>query len=542
MSGQYDAIVIGGGHNGLIAGAYLAKAGARTLVLEARGKTGGAAETSSPWPEHPDFKVTTYSYAMSLMPSRIIDDLSLGRHGYKVTLNETYYQALPDGRALTLHLDDPKKTYESVAQFSKKDADTLEHWDTWMLAAADVLRPLLLEIPPRLGSTTPRDMLEQLRFVSKLRGLGVRGVGDMTRLFSMSVSDLLNTWFESEEVKGLMSLAAVVGTWAGPDEPGTAYVLLHHWIGEIEGNLGAWGVPEGGMGAVTDACRRSAESFGAEVLTNARVARILVRDGRATGVALENGEELHAPTVVTTLHPKISFLQLLETAELPEDFVRDIEGFRTRSGVVKINLALSELPEFSATPGKEIQAHHTGDMELCPSLDYAERAFLDAKAGRGSERPWADSIIPTVLDRTLAPEGVHIMSLFTQWVPYEWADAPRREELDAYADRVIDCYDELAPGLRASVIARQVIGPYGMAKELGLVGGNIFQGELTTDQLFHMRPAPGYADYRTPIRGLYQAGSGTHGGGGVCGIPAYNCVRRIRHDLKHKRRKIGTPR
>jgi phytoene dehydrogenase-like protein len=289
------------------------------------------------------------------------------------------------------------------------------------------------------------------------------------------------------------------------------------------------------MGAVSDACRRAAESFSTEVRTNAKVKKVLVKNGRAVGVALENGEELRAPTVVTTVHPQIGFLQHLDRSELPADFVRDIENWKTRSGVVKINVAISELPDFTADPGTNQQDHHTGSVELCLSPAYAERAFQDAKEGRGAERPFVDGVIPTVFDKTLAPEGVHIFSMFTQWCPKDWANEPHRDELEQYADRVIDGYNELAPNFKASVIDRQVIGPYDMEQELGLIGGNIFHGELSADQLFHMRPAPGYADYRTPIKGLYQASSATHAGGGVTGVPAYNAVKQIMKDRKRSK-------
>jgi phytoene dehydrogenase-like protein len=533
MANTYDAIVIGGGHNGLVAAAYLARAGARTVVLEARNKTGGAADTSSPWPEHPDFKVTTYSYVMSLMPPTIIRDLHLERHGYKVYPMGPYYQAFPDGRSIKLYADDAKKNYESVERFSKKDAETLPLWDEWLAGVAEVLGPLLLHVPPKLGSMALGDLLDTVRTAWKVRKLGVRGVGDVTKLFTMSVTDLLNEWFESDAVKAALTINGVIGTWAGPDEPGTAYVMLHHSIGDVgDGHLGSWGFPEGGMGAVADACRRAAEEFGAEIRTNARVGRILTRGGRFVGVALESGEELRAPLGVSCIHPKIAFLRLLDRAELPPDFVRDIENWKTRSGVVKINCAISRLPSFTADPGSDLQDHHTGSVEMCLSPEYAERAFQDAREGRAAERPFNDGVIPTVFDRTLMPEGVHLFSMFTQWVPHTWSQEPHREELEAYADRMIDCYDELAPGFKASVIARQVIGPYDMEQELGLVGGNIFHGELSPDQLFHMRPAPGYADYRTPIRGLYHASSATHAGGGVCGIPAYNCFRVIQRDRR----------
>jgi phytoene dehydrogenase-like protein len=537
MANNYEAIVIGGGHNGLIAGAYLARQGARTVVLEARDKTGGAADTSSPWPEHPDFKVTTYSYVMSLMPSNILRDLQLERHGYKVWPMGPYYQAWPDGTSMKLYPDDAKKNYDEVSKFSKKDAETMPKWDAWLAGVADVLGPLLTTIPPKLGSRKPADLLDELRLAWRMRGLDVRGTGDVVRLFTMSVTDLLDDWFESMQVKACLTINGVIGTWAGPDEPGTAYVMLHHSIGDVgDGHLGSWGFPEGGMGGVTAACRRSAESFGAEIRTNAKVAKVLVRGGKAAGVTLENGEELTAPTIVTTIHPKITFLDQIDRHELPADFVQDIERWKTRSGVVKINVAISELPDFIADPGTQQQDHHTGSVELCLSTEYAEKAFQDAKNGKGAERPFVDGTIPTTWDKTLTPEGVHVFSMFTQWCPKEWAQEPHREELEAYADRVIDGYNELAPNFKASVIARQVIGPYDMEQELGLIGGNIFHGELTPEQLFHMRPAVGYADYRSPIPGLYQASSATHGGGGVTGIPALNCFKQIMADRKRTRR------
>src|SRR5919201_1089922 len=475
MANVYDAIIVGGGHNGLISGAFFAKGGARTVILEARRKTGGAAATSSPWPEHPDFKVTTYSYVMSLMPPTIIRELKLERHGYKVTPFGPYYQAYPDGRAIKLYADDAKKNYESISQFSKKDAESIPTWDAWLSGVADVLGPLLLKVPPKVGSMKPKDLLESLRVAWAARGLAIRGVGD--------------------------------------------------------GHLGSWGYQEGGMGAVSDACRRSAESFGAEIRTGARVAKILVRGGRAVGVALENGEELRAPVVVSCVHPKIAFLKLVDRSDLPPDFVRDIERWKTRSGVVKINLAMSELPDFIADPGKNLQDHHTGSVELCFSPRYAEEAFQDAHLHRkGAERPFVDGVIPTTLDRSLMPEGVHNFSMFAQWVPADWVDAPHHDELEQFADRVVDIYTELAPNFKSAVIARQVLGPYDMEQELGLIGGKNFPRGLSVDQLFHIRPAPGYADYRPPIRGLYHRSSATHAGGGVCGIPGWQAFRQAKKD------------
>ena len=539
MANVYDAIVIGGGHNGLISAGFFAKAGASTVVLEARDKCGGAADTSSPWPEYPDFKVSTYSYVMSLMPPTIIRELQLERHGYDVVPFGPYYQAYPDGRSITVYPDDAAKSYDSIAQFSKKDADIMPKWEEWLQNVADILGPMLLQVPPKVGSMSPTDLLDTIKVAWKARKLGTRGVGDVTKLFTMSVTDLLNDWFESDPIKGMLAVNGVIGTWAGPDEPGTAYVMLHHSIGDVgDGHLGSWGYQQGGMGAVSDACQKAAESFGAEVRTNAKVKKILIRGGRAVGVALENGDELRAPVVVTTIHPKIAFLDLIDRAELPPSFVWDIERWRTRSGVVKVNVAISELPDFTANPGKNLQDHHTGSVELCFSTEYAEKAFEDAHMDHApSVRPFVDGVIPTTLDKHLMPEGVHFFSMYTQWCPHEYNEAPHRDELEQYADRIIDIYTELAPNFKASVITRQVIGPYEMEQDLGLIGGNIFHGELSVDQLFHMRPAPGYADYRTPIKGLYHGSSATHAGGGVVGTPGWQAFRQAKKDRALSKRK-----
>jgi phytoene dehydrogenase-like protein len=333
-----------------------------------------------------------------------------------------------------------------------------------------------------------------------------------------------------------MAINGLIGTWAGPYEPGTGYVMAHHSIGNVgDGTLGSWGVPEGGMGAVAAAIESSARTLGAEIRTNAKVERVLTTGGRARGVVIEGGEELLAPIVVTACHPKITFLQQLDRTELPEDFVHDIEHWSSRSGVVKINLAVSELPRLAGMPD---WTDYSGGFEIAPSIDQLERSFEDARAGKAAALPFSDGVIPTTLDPSLAPEGTHIVSLFTQWVPHTWSEEPHREELERYADRVIAAYDDAAPGFRASVIERQVIGPYDMEHEWNLIGGNIFHGELSAEQLFHMRPAPGYADYRTPIRGLYQCSSATHAGGGVCGIPAYNCVREIKKDTRARRARM----
>jgi phytoene dehydrogenase-like protein len=539
MSERYDAIVVGGGHNGLVCAAYLARAGARTLVLESRPSLGGAATTEAPWPDAPHLRVTRLSYVMSLMPSTIVNDLNLARHGYVVHPMGPYYQAFPEGGSLTIYEDDLARTYDEIVKWSKKDADSWPKWNAWLAGIADVMGPLLTRVPPRLGSHRPVDLLDAARLAWNQRGLDVRATADITRLMTMSIADLLDDWFESPQIKGAMAVNGVIGTWAGPYEPGTAYVMAHHSIGDVgDGQLGSWGYPEGGMGAVSAAIAASARGFGAELRTNARVERLIVRDGRVSGAVLMNGDEVHAPVVVTTLHPKIAFLDQVPRSELPESFVQDIERWKTRSGVVKINLALGELPNFTANPSTGLAEHHTGSVEMAPTVDYIEQAFQDARVGRPALRPFSDGVIPTSLDRTLCPDGTHIFSLFTQWVPVDWNQAPRTEELEAYADRLIDLYDEVAPNFKSSILHRDIVGPWEMEHEYGLIGGNIFHGELSLEQLFHMRPAAGYADYRTPIAGLYYGSSATHAGGGVCGIPGWQAARAALHDRKRNPRRV----
>ncbi|MDT5005734.1 MAG: hypothetical protein QOJ24_2910 [Mycobacterium sp.] len=539
MTNTYDALVIGGGHNGLVSAAYLARSGAKTLVLESRGTLGGAATTESPWEDAPHLRVTRLSYVMSLMPPTIIKDLELERHGYKVHPMGPYYQAFPEGGSLTIFEDDPARTHEQIAKWSKKDADTWPKWNGWLEGIADVMGPLLTQVPPNIGSRRPSDLLDLAKLGWSQRGMTTRMMGDVTRLLTMSISDLLDDWFESPQIKGALAVNGVIGTWAGPCEPGTAYVMAHHSIGDVgDGQLGSWGYPEGGMGGVSAAIAKSARSFGAEIRTNARVLKMLVRNGRIDGAVLENGDEIHAPLVVTTLHPKTAFLDQLSADELPADFVADIEHYKTRSGVVKINLALGELPNFTADPSHGQAEHHTGSVEMAPSVEFIETAFQEARGGKPALLPFSDGVIPTTLDKTLNPDGTHIMSLFTQWVPADWADAPHTEELDAYADRLIDLYDQVAPGFKSSILHRDIVGPHEMEQEYGLIGGNIFHGELSLEQLFHMRPAPGYADYRTPIAGLYNGSSGTHAGGGVCGIPGWQAARAALADKKKGSRRF----
>ncbi|HWU89836.1 MAG TPA: NAD(P)/FAD-dependent oxidoreductase [Kofleriaceae bacterium] len=531
-----DVIVIGGGHNGLVTAGLLAKRGRSVTVLERREQVGGAAITEQPW--GPAYKVTALSYVVSLLPPEVIDELDLPRFGYKVYPQHPYFAPHPDGRYLMM-CEDPARRREQIAKFSERDAVEMDAWDAWLGRLAGLLGPLLTQVPPRLGSKRPGDLLAALRLAWRFRKLDERGVGDVTRLMTMSVADLLEERFESDVVRGVLSVSGVIGAWAGPRSPGTAYVMVHHKLGDAgapagaagaEAPSGAWGFPEGGMGGVTAAMRAAAEHFGATIRVGAEVAKIKVRDGRVTGVALANGDELDADVVVATTHPKITFLRHLDRADLPEDFVTAIERWKSRSGTVKVNLALDRLPDFACKPGFDPEVHG-GTIVLASSLDQIEGAFQDAVAGVPARVPFADICIPSVFDPTLAPPGQHVMSMFTQWVPHGYADAPHAAELDAYADRLIARMEELAPGFASSILHRQVIGPHEMETRYALLGGNIFHGELSANQLFHMRPAPGYADFTTPIRGLYQASSATHGGGGVTGIPALQVVRRLRKVL-----------
>ena len=539
QANRYDAIVIGGGHNGLVAAAYLAKHGARTVVLEKRHKTGGAADTSEPWPDElPGVKVNTLSYTMSLMPPSLRRDLQLERFGFKLLPLGQGYLPMPGGGSI-VQSDDDAKTYESIARLSQHDADAYGPFYEWIGRIADIMGPLLMQTPPSLGSKKPKDIKDVAQLGWALRKhVDQQTVADITRLFTMSATDLLDRWFESPQMMGFMAVNGIIGTWAGPDAPGTAYVMMHHSVGDIgDGEVAAWGFMEGGMGAVAKACEDSARFFGAEIRVNAPVATIQTTGGRARGVTLENGEELLAPVIVTSCHPKITFLQQLDTNDLPDAFVHDIEHWKTRSGTVKVNLAIDRLPTFTADPEFDPEIHG-GAIQLLDDGDQLEEAFQDARFGRAARRPFSDTEIPSVVDTTLTPEGsnVHTVSMFTQWVPADWADDEddHTAELDAYADRLIERFDLIAPGFKDSVLARQVIGPKQMQQEWDLIGGNIFHGELTVDQLFHMRPAVGYADYRSPIAGLYQASSATHAGGGVTGLPGHHAVREILQDKKKR--------
>ncbi len=418
MGGQWDVVIVGGGHNGLVAAAYLAKHGLRTLVCERRDIVGGAAVSEHPF--GPEYTVTSLSYVVSLLPAQLVTDLRLDRHGYHVYPQGGYFAPRADGRYLRLP-DEPGERHDQIAGFSVTDADNYPRYEARLARIAAILGPLLQQIPPKLGSRRPADLIGQGALLRHLRKVDTRLAVDITRLLTGSIADLLDQYFTSDALRGVLSVSGVIGMWAGPRSAGTGYVTLHHHIGDTDGQAGAWGFPRGGMGAVTASLAGAARSFGAEIRTGADVAEITTSDNRATGVTLSTGEHLTAATVVTTVHPRISFLQMLEKGVLPDDFVADIEAWQTRSGTVKINLALDRLPVFASHPQPDPQVHG-GTIVLAESLDDVERAYQDAVGGRPSALPFADICIPSVFDDSLAPAGHHVMSMFTQWVPHTYAD------------------------------------------------------------------------------------------------------------------------
>jgi len=529
----YDAIIVGGGHNGLATAAYLGRAGFKTLVLEKRQVLGGAAVSEHPWP---GYTVSTLSYVLSLMPPEVIRELELHRHGLRLyPLAADYYVPFPDGSHLLL-TKDPRQAYDEIARFSKKDAEAWPQFGAYLAKIARLVRPLLLMTPPAVGAKSPSDLLELARFAWQLKGLDVQGTADFVKVMTLSVAELLEEWFESPQVKAARCVSGAIGTYGGPYTPGTAYVLLHHYIGEIEGQMAEWAFVKGGTGAVSEAIAADAREHGADIRTGTTVSRIRVRAGHAVGVALSDGTELSARVVISNAHPKLTFCDLIESKELPPAFVRAIDRYKTRSGTVKVNLALAEPPRFRGLSEADSGTAARSFIQLCDSMEYLEQAFDDAKYGRPSAHPYSDGVLPTMVDDSLAPAGRHIMSCFTQYVPASWSKAPHRQELEAYADRVVEGYARFAPNLTGAIEHRQVLGPYDMEQEYGLVGGNIMHGDLTLDQLFSWRPVAGYADYRTPIKDLYMCGSGTHPGGGISGINGRNASREILKDIKRPRR------
>ncbi len=524
----HDVVIVGGGHNGLVTAAYLARRGLRPLVLERRPYVGGASVTEEPWP---GYKVSTAAYVISLLRPEIERDLELKRHGLTVYPQDPpYFQPYPDGRSLMIW-NDHAKSRQEIAKFSKKDAEVFEEYEATLNRLAAFVEPLLLTTPPDPTSSRWSDLWGLLRVARLARGLKQDLFAEVD-ILAGSAKDFLDSWFESEELKALLCGQAVIGTLAGPRTPGTAYVLFHHVMGQVEGMRGCWGVVRGGMGRVSESIAAAARERGATIRCSSPVERILVESGRAVGVVLEGGEEVRARLVVSGLDPKRTFLKLIDAArELPGDFVREVERFRIEGASVKINYALAELPDFTALPGRAPGPQHRGTLDICPSMDYMERAYDEAKYGRWSSEPFIEAVIPTVYDDSIAPPGRHILSAFCQFGPYQLAVGDWDTEKDKFADRVTEILTRYAPNFAGAVLHRQVLSPLDLERDFGLTRGNIFQGEMGLDQLFFMRPVPGWANYRTPVRGLYLCGACTHPGGGVMGAPGHNAAREILRDL-----------
>jgi len=532
-----DAIVVGGGHNGLVCAAYLAAAGLKVTVLERRAVVGGAAVTEE---FHPGFRNSVAAYTVSLLNPKIIRDLDLPRHGLRVVerklanflpLDESSYLKVGAGH-----------TAREVAKFSTRDAERLPAYGERLDVIADVLRDLVLQTPPNVTAggwfQALPELLRGARQAQRIAKLDLPMRRELLDLFVKSAGDYLDSWFESAPIKAAYGFDGVVGNYASPYAAGSAYVLLHHVFGEVNGKKGAWGHAIGGMGAITQAMAKAAAERGVEIRVACPVREVLVEGGRAVGIVTEKGEAIRARSVVSNLNPKLLYGSLIDSSVLPQDFRERIAHWRCGSGTFRMNVALSELPDFKALPGRAAADHHTAGIIMAPSLAYMDQAYLDAKAGGWSRRPIVEMLIPSTLDDSLAPKGQHVASLFCQHVapilPDDESWDAHREEV---ADVMIDLVDTHAPNFKASVLGRQIMSPLDLERTFGLIGGDIFHGALSLDQLFSARPMLGHGDYRGPLKGLYMCGSGTHPGGGVTGAPGHNAAREIIADFRRGRLK-----
>lgn len=522
---QYDAIIIGGGHNGLVNAAYLAKAGKKVLVLERRHTVGGATVTEEIFP---GFKYLIASYLISLLRPDVIQDLELARHGLEIMPLESTFVPLPDGNYLADWPDHDATKYE-ISRHSKRDAEAYDEYSRTMRRLALAIKPLLDLIPPDPTSVSPKDLETMARVRGVLNQLRPDDFYLLSRLMTMSAADFLDEWFESPALKGTKCTSGIIGSFIGPRTPGSGYVLLHHYVGEVDGVFRAWGFARGGTGALSQAIASAAREAGVEIKLNAPVAQVLIKDGAAKGVVLESGEEFTSDIVVSNADAKRTFLNLVESKHLPEDFVNDIKRYRIASAACKVNLALDGLPEFTSLPkGKE--ALLRGSIEIAPSIDYVERAYDDAKYGGWSRRPFMDALIPSLLDPGMAPPGKHVMSIFVQYAASDLEGGWNEEKKAQFLEVVIDTLAEYAPNLRSLILHKHIMTPWDLEKTFGLTSGHIFHGELALQQLFFLRPSPQWSNYRTPVRNLYMCGSSTHPGGCITGAPGRNAALAILED------------
>ena len=518
---HYDVIVIGGGHNGLVTAAYLAKAGRKVVVLERRHVLGGAAVTEEIFP---GFKFSVASYVVSLLRPEIIRELDLPRHGLEILPLDGTFTPMPDGDYLW-RVNDHAKTRREIARHSRLDAEAYDEYGKAMVEMGRFVKPILTMTPPDPTSLDPRGLRDLLFLGKRFRSLTAQDQYNQVQLMTMSAVDFLDQWFETDVLKATMSASGIIGTFLGVRSPGTAYVLLHHYMGEIDGAFRSWGLSRGGTGAISLAIADAAREAGAEIRTETAVSKILVKDGVASGVVLSNGDYLTADVVASSVDPNLTFMKMVGTENLPPEFVEDVARYKYRGSSGKVNLALDALPDFKALPGAG--PHLRGAMSISPSVDYMERAYDDAKYGRYSRRPYIDIVIPSLTDPSVAPPGKHVMSCFVQYAPYHLKDGAWDEQRDAFGDTVIDTIAEYAPNIKNIILHRQVLTPLDIERTFGLTEGNIFQGELTLEQLFFLRPAPGWAHYRTPVKNLYMCGSATHPGGGIMGAPGRNAALKI---------------
>jgi phytoene dehydrogenase-like protein len=514
----YDAVIIGGGHNGLVCAAYLARAGRRVVVLERRERVGGAAMSEEVFP---GFRFSVFSYVVSLLRPEIIRELELPRHGLHILPLESTLTPLQNGDYLA-QWNDHDQNRRELARHSLRDAEAYDEFGLLLHQMARVIKPMLRMAPPDPASLHPRELLDVLRLGTYFRNLGKKDFDALWKLLTMSSADYLDEWFETEALKATKSASGIIGTLLGPRSPGTAYVLLHHYMGELDGVFRAWGFAKGGNGSVSGAIAAAAQAAGAEIRTSAPVSQVLIERDRAVGAILEGGEEVRGEIVISSADPRRTFMSLVGEKHLPADFAESIRRFRFRGASAKVNLALGELPSFTCLPGRG--AHLRGAVSISPSVAYLERAYDEAKYGEFSRRPYMDIVIPSMLDPGMAPPGKHVMSIFAQYAPYDLKGGWTDERREAFGDAVIDTLSEYAPNLKSAILHRQVVTPADIERIVGLSEGNIFQGELSLQQMFFLRPAPAWSRYRTPIARLWQCGSGTHPGGGVMGASGRNAA------------------